>query len=132
VRFLCLDMVPDAKTLAWLASAARGGRGARKPLCACSFHYFAGRALQRLLEAEEKDAFGKAIEGYNVVAIFHGHEHRVGHYVWRGHPVFRPGAPRHFSHHFLAVRMGPHQMQVAARDFDTRKWVQSWTVPIKR
>jgi hypothetical protein len=130
VRFLCLDMCPDGKTLQWLRpELQRAGR--RHPLV-LFFHYSLAGPYSDFWEAEEKDDFGKAIEGYNVLAIFHGHEHRVGHYVWRGHPVFRPGAPRHFSHHFLVVRMGSRQMQVAARDFDTHRWVQTWTVPVRR
>jgi hypothetical protein len=130
VRFLCLDMYPDAKTLAWLAPELRRA-GRRHPLV-FYFHYSLAGPYSDFWEDYEKDAFARAIEGYNVVAIFHGHEHRMGHYVWRGHPVFRPGAPRHSSHHFLAVRMEADRMQVAARDFDARRWVQSWSVPARR
>ena len=80
----------------------------------------------------DKEEFARALEGYNVVAILHGHEHRVGHYVWRGHPVFRPGAPRHSSRSFLAVRLGAREMAVAAWDFDRRQWLESWVVPVRR
>jgi hypothetical protein len=130
VRFVCLDMYPDAKTLLWLQPELRRA-GRRMPLV-FFFHYSLAGPYSDFWEESEKQAFADAIAGYNVAAIFHGHEHRMGHYTWKGHPVFRPGAPRHSSHHFLSVRVGQARMQVAARDFDTRRWVQSWSVPVRR
>lgn len=130
LRFLCLDMYPDAKTVAWMnRELDRLGKG--RPVI-LFFHYSLEGPYSDFWEQQEKDDFARALEGHNVVAIFHGHEHRVGHYVWRGHPVFRPGAPRHSSHAFLAVRVGASEMSVAAWDFDNRKWLQWWSVPIRR
>jgi hypothetical protein len=130
VRILCLDMYPDSRTRAFLAREL-DRRGPERPVI-LYFHYSLEGPYSDFWEQEDKDAFARTIEGYNVLAIFHGHEHRVGHYIWRGHPVFRPGAPRHSSHRFLAVRLGPRDLAVAAWDFDNRKWVESWVVPVRR
>ncbi len=130
LHLVCLDMYPDAPTRAWLArDLAR--LPARTPLI-LFFHYSLEGPYSDFWEQEDKDAFAAALAGRNVLAIFHGHEHRVGHYVWRGHPVFRPGAPRHSSHAFLAVRVGALNMDVAAWDFDNRRWLTSWSVPVRR
>lgn len=130
VRLLCLDMYPDAVTVAWLeGELARAGR--RRPLI-LFFHYSLDGPYSDFWEDAEKQAFADAIEGYNVLALFHGHEHRMGQYRWRGHEVFRPGAPRHSSHFFLAVRLRADAMSVAAWDFDKRAWAQSWTIPVRR
>ncbi len=130
LRLLCLDMYPDAPTRAWLVrELERAGR--RRPLL-LFFHYSLEGPYSDFWADEDKDAFARALEGYNVLALFHGHEHRVGHYLWRGHPVFRPGAPRHSSHFFLVVRVGPSKMDVTAWNFDERRWAQSWTVPVDR
>jgi hypothetical protein len=130
LRLLCLDMYPDARTREWLArDLARVGPG--RPLV-LFFHYSIEGYYSDLWEREDKEAFARALGGRNVLAIFHGHEHHVGHYVWRGHPVFRPGAPRHSSHAFLVVRVGPREMAVAAWDFDRRAWRESWVVPVRR
>lgn len=130
LRLVCLDMYPDAKTLAWLeGELARVGRG--RPLI-LYFHYSLEGPYSDFWEQSDKDAFADAIADYNVLAIFHGHEHRVGHYQWRGHPVFRPGAPRHRSHAFLVVRVSVREMSVAAWDFDNRGWLDSWSVPVRR
>jgi len=130
LRILCLDMYPDAKTREWLSRELHR-LGPDRPVIVY-FHYSLEGPYSDFWEQEDKDAFARAIEGHNVLAIFHGHEHRVGHYVWRGHPIFRPGAPRHSSHAFLAVRVSAREMAVAAWDFDNRKWLQSWVVPVRR
>ena len=130
LHFVCLDMYPDATTRAWLArDLAR--ISSRTPLV-LFFHYSLEGPYSDFWEQEDKDAFAADLAGRNVLAIFHGHEHRVGHYMWRGHPVFRPGAPRHSSHAFLAVRVGSLSMDVAAWDFDNRRWLTSWSVPVRR
>ncbi|HVQ28503.1 MAG TPA: metallophosphoesterase [Vicinamibacteria bacterium] len=130
LRFVCLDMYPDEKTRAFLArELEKVGRD--RPVI-LYFHYSLEGPYSDFWEQQDKEDFARVIDGYNVAAIFHGHEHRMGHYVWRGHPVFRPGAPRHSSHAFLAVRVGPTEMSVAAWDFDNRKWLSSWTVPVRR
>lgn len=130
LRFLCLDMYPDAATLEWLRGELRRA-GPKRPLIPF-FHYSLDGPYSDFWADEEKQAFARTIEGYNVLALFHGHEHRMGHYVWRGHKVFRPGAPRHSSHFFLAVRVGPRELGVAAWDFDNRSWRDAWLVPIRR
>jgi cytolysin (calcineurin-like family phosphatase) len=130
LRLICLDMYPDAGTVSWLAREL-DRLGPSRPVI-LFFHYSIEGHYSDSWEDEEKDAFAKAIEGHNVLAIFHGHEHGAGHYMWRGHPVFRPGAPRHSSHAFLVVRVGPTEMAVAAWDFDNRRWLSSWTVPVTR
>ena len=130
LTFLCLDMYPDVTTRAWMTRQLEK-LGKDRPVI-LFFHYSLEGPYSYFWEQLDKDDFARAIEGYNVAAIFHGHEHRVGHYMWRGHPVFRPGAPRHSSHAFLAVRMGESEMSVAAWDFDHRQWLQSWVVPVRR
>jgi len=130
IHFLCLDMYPDARTLDWMKRDLAKVKH-RAPLI-FFFHYSLEGPYSDFWEAADKVAFARALEGRNVMAIFHGHEHRLGHYLWRGHPVFRPGAPRHRSHFFLAVRVEPRRMTVAAWDFDNRKWAESWVVPVRR
>lgn len=130
LRVVCLDMYPDAATLRWLASELARLDG-RRPLL-LFFHYSLEGPYSDFWEDHEKEALARALEGRNVLAIFHGHEHRFGHYVWRGQRVFRPGSPRHSSHVFLVVRVGARAMDVAAWDFDSRRWRDSWTVPVRR
>jgi hypothetical protein len=130
LRLVCLDMYPDARTIHWLARELRA-LGPGRPVIPF-FHYSLAGPYSDFWEEREKAAFARALEGSNVLAIFHGHEHHVGHYLWRGHPVFRPGAPRHSSHAFLVVRVAAREMAVAAWDYDGRGWRHAWRVPIRR
>jgi hypothetical protein len=130
VHFACLDMYPDVATRAWLAADLRALKPGQPIVL--FFHYSLEGPYSDFWNQEDKDAFAEAIAGDNVVAIFHGHEHRAGQYEWRGHPVFRPGAPRHSSHAFLAVRMTDSKMTVAAWDFDARRWWWSSAAPLQR
>jgi cytolysin (calcineurin-like family phosphatase) len=130
LRFVCLDMYPGGANLEWLRQRLASA-GRQHPLI-LFFHYSLEGPYSNSWEESEKDAFARAIAGYNVLALFHGHEHHAGHYDWRGHPVFRPGAPRHSSHHFLVVRVSARKMEVAAWDFANRRFVRSWSIPVKR
>jgi len=130
LRLVCLDMYPDAKTLEWFRrDMQRVGR--YRPVIPF-FHYSIEGYYSDSWEREEKDAFARALAGYNVLAIFHGHEHQLGQYTWAGHPVFRPGSPRHSSHSFLVVRVTADQLAVVPWDFDNKRWKASWVVPIRR
>jgi len=130
VHFACLDMYPDAATRAWM-EADLGTRPAGQPVI-LFFHYSLEGRYSGFWGAEDKEAFAASIAGYNVLALIHGHEHRTGHYAWRGHPVFRPGAPRHSSHTFLAVRVEADRLAVAAWDFDAAQWAWTSLVPVRR
>lgn len=44
---------------------------------------------------KERNDFYEVIKAYHIVAIFHGHNHQVGKYTWRGIPMWSVGSPRH-------------------------------------
>jgi cytolysin (calcineurin-like family phosphatase) len=96
------------------------------------FHYSLEGRYSGFWRTEDKEAFAASIGGYNVLALIHGHEHRTGHYAWRGYPVFRPGAPRHSSHAVLSVRVETDRLAVAAWDFDAAQWAWTSLVAIRR
>lgn len=117
---MCLGMYPDAKDIQYLArDLAAVGR--QRPVI-IFFHYGLEGPYSNFWKAEEKEALAKAIAGYNILAIFHGHFHVAGHYLWHGHEVFLPGSPRHSSHQFIVVHVTDRTMAVAWWDWDTRKW----------
>jgi cytolysin (calcineurin-like family phosphatase) len=130
VHFVCLDMHPDPKNLAWFArDVARAGR--HRPLV-IFFHYSIEGPYSTGWPPEYKEALARALDGLNVLGLFHGHYHHAGHYLWKGHEVFLPGSPRHRSHAFIVVRLTAHHMSVVYRDFDTRQWTEVVTKNIRR
>jgi hypothetical protein len=130
---MCLDMYPDAVTREWLLPELKKA-GADKPLI-LFFHYPVlpgNQGWSRAWPDEDKEAFGQALDGHNVIAIFHGHMHAPGHYVWRDRPIFRPGAAKSRQRFFLVVRVGAEEMSVATWNFETPGWGETWSVPIRR
>lgn len=64
---------------------------------------------------QEMDQFAGVIRGYNVLALFHGHDHWSQRpYQWRGYDVFSPGAA-HFAQ-FAVVHIGSERMDVVYAD----------------
>jgi hypothetical protein len=130
VHFICLDMYPDADTRAWLTKdLAKAGR--QRPLIVF-FHYAIEGPYSDFWPAADKQALGQLLEGYNVLAVFHGHFHHAGHYQWCGREVFLPGSPRHSSHELLVVRLSAGQLAVGFWDFDSRVWRDAFVKPIAR
>lgn len=59
----------------------------------------------------EMRQFADAIDGFNVIGLFHGHDHWSQRpYRWRDYDVFSPGAA-HFAQ-FAVVHIGPRTMDV--------------------
>jgi hypothetical protein len=123
VHLVSLGLYPDARGVEWLTKDL-AAVGRQRPLVIV-FHYSIEGPYSEYWTGQEKDAFARAIEGYNVLAIFHGHYHRAGRYQWRGHDVFLPGSPRHGSHVFLAARVSGGTLAVGFWDFDRRTWLDS-------
>jgi len=131
VRFICLGLYPGEEELGFLRKELKAA-GKQQPLVLL-FHYAIEGPYSTDWTEREKDAFGETIAGYNVIAIFHGHYHLAGNYVWRGFNVFRPGSPRHASHTFLAVRLTADRLTVCVWNWDQGKWVDgTMAVAVKR
>ncbi len=75
---------------------------------------------------EERLAYKAALAGYNVVAIFSGHNHAAQHRKWNGIHAFN--APRAKDQRFLAVRLTPRRLVVAVRNGDA--WSSTWIVKL--
>lgn len=59
-----------------------------------------------------------AIRGHDVAAIFHGHVHETGPYVWHGIPVYVAGSAKSDARSFLVVRVTDDRIQVAAWNYE--------------
>ncbi len=122
VRFINLDLYPNRGALKDLRQELRRA-GPRTPVV-IYFHFGIKGPYSHWWTAKEKARFGAAIKGYNVVAIFHGHYHRDGHYTWAGFDVYNVGSPRHWVFTFAAVRITRRHLDVAMWDYGRDRW--SW------
>lgn len=130
VHIVCLDNYPDAATCRWLKRDL-AAVGTLRPVV-IYFHYplkgpFSGPEWWR---QSQKQAFGAAIDGYNVIGIFHGHYHGSLHYRWEGYDVYNVGSPRHSCHSFAVVRVTDSTMTVASWNWDYNRWAWTHSKPI--
>ena len=122
VHIVCLDEYPDRDNCRWLAKdlAAVG----RKLPVVIYFHYaiLGPYSGPRWWSQREKDRFRETIEGFNVIAIFHGHYHGSQRYQWAGYDVYNVGSPKHAAHSFAVVRVTDTRLTVASFNWDYRAW----------
>ena len=81
-------------------------------------------------EAEQEN-FYDVIKGYNVAAIFTGHNHATGYLKWKGIDVYSAGSPQSGlkTGSFLFVQAGKDSLHVMERRYN--KWgTQSYSKPI--
>lgn len=69
-------------------------------------------------DGDYKGRLAKLLEGRFVAAIFHGHHHATGHYMWNGIDVFKPGAVKGGAHTFALVHVTDERVTVESRDWD--------------
>jgi 3',5'-cyclic AMP phosphodiesterase CpdA len=120
LHLVCLDLYPDAANRQWLAKdLEKVGKEAPVVLF---FHYPLLGPFSDWWKDKDKRAFARTIEGYNVIAVFHGHYHGSEHYRWRGHDVYNVGSPKHAAHSFAVVRVHGHTSMVASWNWDRSRW----------
>lgn len=87
---------------------------------------------------EYKDGYRKALEGFNVLAILHGHAHKPFIYQWEGYdiyhpPHFRQEKPKEngpVSHGIFVFRITADELTVAERKLDGT-WGMTGRKPLK-
>ncbi len=115
-----LDIYPTAQNLRWLRedlSRVEAGR----PVVIL-FHFPLAGPYSDWWRESEKEAFREAVRGRRVVAVFHGHYHGSGHYVWKGLDVYNVGSPRHSDHSIGVARWREGRLAVAGYDWDRDAW----------
>jgi hypothetical protein len=111
-----MDDEPTPDRVRWLIRDL-ASVGHRAPVV-IFFHHTLTGALSADWDPLAKASFGRAIAGYNVVAIFNGHWHYAGHHVWKGVDVFLPSSPKHEDHEFLVVHITDGQFMAAFYNWD--------------
>jgi hypothetical protein len=119
VHLVALGEAPDDRALAFLVADL-------EPLAAdVPVVLFFHRALAGPWSTHDwfddggfKDRLRSVIAGHLVPAIFHGHHHVTGHYVWNGIDVWKPGAVKHGAHTFAVVHVANGRFDVASYDWE--------------
>jgi len=122
VHFMCLDTHPRFASRRWLRQKLRR-IGKREPVI-LYFHYSIIGPYSNWWTSLAKRTFRRDIDGYNVIAIFHGHFHHSFHYRWEGLDVYNVGSPRHGSRSFAVATVTANHLTVASWNYEHKHW--SW------
>ncbi len=120
MHLFCLDTHPQFSARRWLRRHLQR-IGKHAPIV-IYFHYSIKGTYSRWWSNKEKRSFLRSIEGYNVIALFHGHFHRSERYQWDGLDVYNVGSPIHDSPSFSVVKVTAGHLTVAAWNYVTRRW----------
>lgn len=112
-----------------------------QPVVAIWHYGLRGWGLEMWWLEEDLDNLADVLDGYNVLLLLHGHEHRFERYSWRGYDVVMapstqydrdPERPETESRPkgFLVFRITEDALQMAYRTPDG--WTETWSKPIAR
>ncbi|MDZ7738511.1 MAG: metallophosphoesterase [Bacteroidales bacterium] len=85
----------------------------KQPVILC-FHYGWDDFSLLWWTEDEQESFYQEIKDYNVKGIFHGHNHSVDHYYWKGIDVWSAGSPQsgEKTGNFMLVKLTADSLQV--------------------
>lgn len=156
VRFIQLNIFPGTEprpvydapapgndpkgSLAFLRSVLEQHVGdSRQPIVAMWHYGLRGWGREKWWLEEDLDNLAAALDGYNVLLLLHGHEHRFERYQWRGYDVVMapstqfdrdPKKPETVSRPkgFLVFRVTKDALQMAHRT--ANGWAETWSKPL--
>ena len=94
------------------------------------FHYgWDGFSLLWWTEAEQ-ERFYDIIRDYNIAAVFHGHDHAIEHYQWKGIDVWSAGSPQagEKTGRFLTIDFENDSMHIYSTDIKGFELINSKAV----
>ncbi len=95
--------------------------GKRAPIV-IYFHYSIIGPYSHYWTDMARRAFRRAVEGYNVIAVFHGHFHHSLHYRWEGLDIYNVGSPMHSSPSFGVATVTANHLTVAEWNYQLKRW----------
>jgi hypothetical protein len=123
VRMICLADGPDDSVLSWL-DAELAGLDADASVVLYQ-HFPLGGAFstgQWFGDGDYREKLAKTLERRRVRAIFHGHFHATGHYLWKGKDTYVAGSPKHSWRSFLVVNVSAERTIVGAYHYERNSW----------
>jgi hypothetical protein len=124
LHLVCLGEAPDEDDLAWLATDLAGA--GHEVGVILYFHFALLGPYSRgnwFGDGGYPDQLFRAIDGYRVLGIIHGHYHGGGHYGWRGIDVYNPGSvAKHGMRNVGVARVTDTRLAVGSWDWEARSW----------
>ena len=114
---------PDEKGLQWLKrDLATTGRA--RPVILFMHYPLVGPFSKSWWgsKPELTNAFAQIIDGFNIIAILHGHWHVPGHYQWHGVDVYNIGSIKHGARCFGVVHVTDQTFTFASWNSRQNDW----------
>ncbi len=123
LRVISLGEAPDDDGLAFLERELRAV-GVDRPIVL--YLHFALRGPfstgNWFADGDYKARLARALFGYNVVGLFHGHYHASGRYQWEGIDVYNVGSTKHDRHSYAVVHVTDTRFTVASWHYSANVW----------
>lgn len=157
VRFIQLNLFPGTQprpvydspavgndpqgSLTFLQSVLREHVKNGQPVVAMWHYGLRGWGLEKWWTPADLDSLAAVLDGYNVLLLLHGHEHRYERYQWHGYDVIMAPAPQidrdekqpeavSLPKGFLVFRITRDSLQMAHRTAEG--WQETWAKPLRK
>lgn len=122
LHLVCLGEAPDDDGLRWL-NKDLVSVGRERPIVLYLHFPLRGPFSDNWFgNGDYRDRLRSIVEGYNVIAVFHGHYHASGRYRWAGYDVYNVGAAKHRMHSFGVVQVTDSRLRVASYHHGLERW----------
>lgn len=123
VRMICLADGPDDAVLAWLEGELAALDADTSVVLYQHFPLSGAFSTgQWFGDGDYRARLAKTLAGHRVRALFHGHFHATGHYLWKGHDAYVTGSPKHSWRSFLVVNVTAERTIVGAYHYERNSW----------
>jgi len=122
LRLIALGEAPDQDDLVWLREVlARTGRD--RPVIICLHLPFEGPYSDNWFTRDTfTESLGRLLEGFQIIAILHGHYHESGFYRWKGFDVYNIGSVKHHHRDFGVIHVTDTHFTYAAWNLELDSW----------
>ncbi len=122
LRLIALGEAPDQDDLVWLRGVlARTGR--ERPIILSLHLPFEGPYSDNWFTRDTfTESLGRLLEGFQILAILHGHFHESGYYRWKGFDVYNIGSVKHHHRDFGVLHVTDTHLTYAAWNLEQKAW----------
>lgn len=130
LRLIAIGEAPDQNDLVWLREVlARTGR--ERPVILSLHLPLEGPYSDNWFTRDTyTESLGRLLEGFQIIAILHGHFHESGFYRWKGIDVYNIGSVKHHHRDVGVLHVNDTHFTYAAWNLELKTWWRIHRKPI--
>ncbi|MBU1245223.1 metallophosphoesterase [Myxococcota bacterium] len=130
LRLIALGEAPDQDDLVWLRGVLASTGRARPVIVALHLPFEGPYSYNWFTRDTFTESLGRLLEGFNIIAILHGHYHESGFYRWKGFDVYNIGSVKHHHRDFGVLHVTDTHLIYAAWNLEFNDWWWIHSKPI--